>query len=92
MDGLPPNPNFGYSLVLSEVLVDFLSSYKLQPGAVYESHGPVTGPMSPWIRSSPDQVGILRVLVGESELPTDVKALAEQLLASAVHSTDIAGH
>src|SRR5579863_9031252 len=75
---------FGYSLLLSQVVVDFITTYRLQPGAVYETHGPVIGPPGTWVRASQETILLLKTQVEHDiTLPPDVKVLAENLLDSA---------
>jgi hypothetical protein len=87
MNPIPPNPSFGYSLALSQVMVDFMTEYRLQEGAVFERHGLIIGPEGAWTRANEGTIEILKIQVRIAvNLPDDVKALALRLLDSASHS------
>lgn len=84
MTAFSPIVNFGYSLGLTRVMVDFLTEYRLQPGAVFERHGLITGPESDWTRADQATIDLLKLEVNaDDSLPAEVKELAEKLLDSA---------
>ena len=84
MPAILPNPRFGYSLILSRAEVDFLTTYRLQPGAVFERHGMVLGPETSWTRTDQATIRLLKLGVTEDgSLPEEVKVLAQALLESA---------
>jgi hypothetical protein len=85
MTAFSPVVKFGYSLGLTRVMVDFLTEYRLQPGAVFERHGPITGPESDWARADQGTIDLLKLEVNaDDSLPAEVKELAQNLLDSAL--------